>query len=412
MRVLGVKAESTPASPEGKDGQRRDRQGSVWYQGLDGVRAIAVILVFSVHSVGYKTLFVGWTGVQIFFVLSGFLITGILYDNQDEPYRFRNFYVRRTLRIFPLFYFAWLLVLIAGFFLRAQWHPLQILWPVYLGNYVRFIVGVESLDRFYTLLPPKVPLEIGHFWSLAVEEQFYLLWPFVVFFVRDRLRLVHICIVVVLLGPILRGLLWAIVSPNLLSIGLLYRLTPTQCDAFLLGGLMALWMRGPEKDRLLQHGNKILCASLILLAAAYLANNGFHMRDLDATSPWMSTYGITLVNMSAAGLILCSLRPGSFFFRMNITRPLRMVGRYSYGVYVYHVLLLPFLYHYGSPPNPSRSPRLHIVHAVLMVPLYFFIVLAVSAGSYHFLERPFLTMKDRFTTRHNNPGAQLAREAG
>ncbi len=382
------------------------RVAANWYQGLDGIRAIAVILVFSVHAVGYRTRFVGWTGVNIFFVLSGFLITGILYDNRDEPNRFRNFYVRRTLRIFPLFYFAWLVILIAGIFLHAQWEPIQSLWPLYLGNYVRFIVGDMRLDHIATMRPPHLPLEIGHFWSLAVEEQFYLLWPLVVFYVRERKWLIRICMAAVVLVPVLRVVLWASVSKKLLSILLLYMLTPTQCDAFLLGGLMALWMRGHEKARLLRNANKIFSVSFALLVAAYLLNNRLHLRDLSSNSGWMSTYGFTLVDLSAAGLILCALRPESLVFRLAASWPLRLVGRYSYGVYVYHVMLLGFLQYYVWPADHNWPPRVYLAHAVLSVVAYFLIVLAVSACSYHFLELPFLKLKDRFIVRHKNPDAQ------
>ena len=387
---------------------KSNRPTANWYQGLDGVRAIAVLLVFSAHSIGYRTRFVGWTGVNIFFVLSGFLITGILYDNRDEPFRFRNFYIRRTLRIFPLFYFAWLIILVAGIFLRAHWEPIQFLWPLYMGNYVRFLVGDMRLDHIVTTRPPFLPLEIGHFWSLAVEEQFYLLWPLVVFYLRRRKRLIRICITAVILVPVLRVVLWATVSKNLLSILLLYMLTPTQCDAFLLGGLLALWMRGAEKDRLLRNAGKVFAIPFTLLTAAYLLNNGLHLRDLSNSSGWMSTYGFTLLDFTAAGLILCALRPGTLTFRLTTWPPLRIVGKYSYGVYVYHVLLLDFLQYYVSPANHNWPPRFYLIHAIVCEIGYFLIVLAFSACSYHFIELPFLKLKDRFTVRHRNPRAQAA----
>jgi peptidoglycan/LPS O-acetylase OafA/YrhL len=382
---------------------QQERPTGNWYQGLDGVRAVAVILVFCTHYFGYRIRFTGWTGVNIFFVLSGFLITGVLFDNREEPFRFRNFYIRRTLRIFPLFYFAWLLVLVAGFFLHAYWYPIQILWPLYLGNYVRFIVGSESLDTIATLRPPHLPLVIGHFWSLAVEEQFYLLWPLVVFHVRQRKLLIRICIAAVLLVPVLRVVLWATVSKNLQSIMLMDMLTPTQCDAFLLGGLMALWMRGEEKDKLLRNSGKIFVVSFALLAAAYLLNNGPHLRDMLPNSGWMSTYGFTLVDFSAAGLILCALRTRSLTYRLTTSWPLRTIGRYSYGIYVYHALLIKVLQYYVWPADHNWPPRVYLVHAFLSILLYFLIVVAVSACSYHFLELPFLKLKDRFAVRHKNP---------
>src|ERR1035441_5956434 len=95
--------------------------GHHWYKGLDGVRAIAVTVVFLQHYAAMLVLNGGLIGVQIFFVLSGFLITGILFESRHDSFRFRNFYIRRTLRIFPLFYFSWALILIAGLFLHLQW---------------------------------------------------------------------------------------------------------------------------------------------------------------------------------------------------------------------------------------------------------------------------------------------------
>jgi peptidoglycan/LPS O-acetylase OafA/YrhL len=354
---------------------------------------------------GYFTLFAGWTGVLIFFVLSGFLITGILYDNRGELHRFRNFYVRRTLRIFPLFYFAWLLVLVTSLLLHATWHPLQILWVVYLGNYVRFLVSDLRLDHIFTA-HSNLPLEIGHFWSLAVEEQFYLIWPLVVFHVRTRKTLLRICGSTMIAVLMLRIVLWATVPDRLLSLEFLYRLTFTQCDAFMLGGLMALWMRGPEKDALLRHSSKILSASLASFALAYGFNNGFHVRYLLDTSAWMSTYGFTLVDCCAAGLILCALRPGSLVFRSTALLPLRVLGRYSYGFYVYHVLLMPFLHFYVLPVNPLAPKLAYRLHLAVSTSVDFVIILAVSACSYHFIEAPFLAMKERFTVRHKNPGTQ------
>ena len=373
-----------------------------WYRGLDGVRAIAVLLVFSVHYMGFFTFFAGWIGVLVFFVLSGFLITGILYDNRDESHRFRNFYVRRTLRIFPLFYFAWLLVLVASLLLHASWHPLQLLWVVYLGNYVRFIAGNLSMDHIFTA-HSNLPLEIGHFWSLAVEEQFYLIWPLVVFWVRTRKTLLRICGLTVVAVLLLRIALWATVPDSVLSMELLYRVSFTQCDAFMLGGLMALWMRGPEKDALLRHSSKILFIAMAALVVAYVANNGFHARNLLDTSAWMSTYGFTLVDCAAAGLILCALRPDSPVFRVTTSWPLRIVGRYSYGIYVYHVLLMPFLHTYVLPVNAAAPKLAYRLHLALSTSIDLLIVVAVSALSYHVVELPFLAMKDRFTVRHKNP---------
>ncbi len=382
--------------------QKPEASIGTWYAGLDGVRAVAVLLVFSVHYLGRQTLYAGWTGVLVFFVLSGFLITGILFDNQNESHRFRNFYVRRTLRIFPLFYFVWLLIFVSAIFIHLYLKPIQLLWFIYLGNYVRFLAGTPIVDHIFTSRP-SMPLEIGHFWSLAVEEQFYLIWPLVVFFVRDRRKLINICMSTIVLTLALRVVLYLLVPQKVLAMEFLYRMTFTQCDAFLLGGLLALWMRGPEKAKLFLHAHKFFYGSLALLAAAYLLNNGLHPVALSSTSSWMSTYGFTLVDMCAAGLILCALQPRSPVFRFLTLKPLRVLGRYSYGFYVYHVLLAPFLVMLLPSLSLSLPKPIFYGGLILLWVVDFLIVLAVSACSYHLIELPFLGLKDRFTVRHENP---------
>ena len=283
------------------------RQSEGWYPGLDGVRGIAVFLVFTLHYVPRLTGYMGWVGVDIFFVLSGFLITGVLYDNRNEPHRFRNFYVRRTLRIFPLFYFIWICIFLTAFVFRERWRPLLALWPLYLGNYARFIAGTEAVDRVWT---SRFAFEIGHFWSLGVEEQFYLLWPLVVFRVESRRVLIRICIAVMLIVLLLRIALTLTLPSPILELGFLYRMTFSQADAFLFGGLLALMMRGPLEPFVVGFGKKLLTGATAALLLAWLCNAGMHLRPVYSVTPWMSSYGFTLVNFAAGGLILSALRPG------------------------------------------------------------------------------------------------------
>ena len=334
-------------------------------------------------------------------------LRGCKRQEQDEPHRFRNFYVRRTLRIFPLFYFIWLLVLIASFIFHVLWQPLQTLWFVYLGNYIRFIAGTTAVDHMFTS-NPRVHIEIGHFWSLAVEEQFYLIWPLVVFYVRDRGKLIRICLSTIVAALLLRVvLLWTVPQP-LLSMEFLYRMTFTQCDGFLLGGLLALWMRGPEKIKVLRHADKLLFGSLAALMVAWLANSGWHVAPLSSTSGWMSTYGYTLVDLASAGFILCALKPGTIVFRLTTLRPLQLLGKYSYGFYVYHVLLSPFVGSLYPRLDFSLPKPLFFTYLSLSWVADFLIIFVISMFSYHFIELPFLRLKGRFTVRHKTPAPKGA----
>lgn len=397
--------EHSVASRAEASAEKTRPQVAGWYAGLDGVRAVAVFLVFTVHFMARQTLAVGWTGVLIFFVLSGFLITGILFDNQREKHRFLNFYARRTLRIFPLFYFVWLLVLVADPIFHLAWRPAQTLWLFYLGNYARFIAGTTAVDHVFTA-NPMVHLEIGHFWSLAVEEQFYLIWPLVVFYARERGKLIRICLWTVFGVLALRvALVWTLPQP-LLDHEFLYRMTFSQCDAFLLGGALALWMRGPEKALLLRHAEKVFGVALALLLAAWLANSGWRPSPLYSTTRWMSTYGYTLVDLASAGLILCSLKQGTVVFRVMTTLPARVLGKYSYGFYVYHVLLAPFLQMAFPPADPFHHKLIFYAQLLMQWTVSFVVILGVSAASYRLIEAPFLRLKSRFPTQHRNPASR------
>jgi peptidoglycan/LPS O-acetylase OafA/YrhL len=210
---------------------------------LDGMRGIAVLCVMVLHFTlvdavtGTERIFfdvarVGWVGVDLFFVLSGFLITGILYDAKGGAHFFRNFYMRRVLRIFPLYYAFLFLVLVALPTVRptavVPGETQLWLWT-YLSNILFARVGWEG-----------VPGHTTHLWSLAIEEQFYMLWPLVVFFASRR-RLVQICIGAIVFAELTRiGLHYT--APNGIA-G--YALMPARIDALGVGALVAVLAREP-----------------------------------------------------------------------------------------------------------------------------------------------------------------------
>jgi peptidoglycan/LPS O-acetylase OafA/YrhL len=373
-----------------------------WYPGLDGVRAVAVTLVFLAHTVPTLILGIGWAGVQIFFVLSGFLITGILYDNRSKPRRWRNFYARRTLRIFPLFFFVWLVIAILTPVVHLQWQPIQALWPIYLGNYARFIAGSAAVDQFYIPVAHQT-MEFGHFWSLAVEEQFYLMWPLVVFFVEDRRTLIRVCQVGIAAVLLLRIALFHFAPPQLLQLHFLYRATITQADAFLVGGLMAIWVRGSERDRLIRLASPVLIGSLAVFALFEVFQLRANHFLITTDSPWTCTWGFTVLDIASAGFILSAMRPGTLVYRVCTTKFLRRLGTYSYGFYVYHVLFLTAILAPIHEKLHGLSHRWWDLFDAVYFGFAFLVIFAVSALSYHFLEMPFLRLKGRFGEMHRNP---------
>ena len=150
------------------------------------------------------------------------------------------------------------------------WHPSWYLWPIYLGNYSRFIYLSDFVSQNggvlehlrSSLFTPPIFVSLGHFWSLCVEEQFYLAWPFVVFFVKDRIRLRNLCLAVFLITPFLRLLCVYTLPAAMLDNEFLYRFTPLRIDALLLGGFIALCLRGPETERIVRLAKPVVLSIL------------------------------------------------------------------------------------------------------------------------------------------------------
>lgn len=381
--------DSIPASENGR-----------FYPALDGLRAAAVTLVFAGHYFlwMFPPLSWGWAGVDIFFVLSGFLITGILYDTRNDPHRARNFYMRRTLRIFPLYYGVLLVALILTPITHWMWNGAWVLWAFYLGNYARFFYlhspllalgAVEHLRATFSSHPGLTAFT-GHFWSLCVEEQFYLFWPLVVFSVRTRETLRTICLLSLPLVLLLRIACVWLVPNDLLQAAFLNRITPLRMDAFLLGGLVALCLRGPEASRV----QNLARPMLLVLATGFV---GFQLVARYLNGVWyspsesgslLSTLGYTLIDLFAAALILLCITLDNPLARFFNLPPLRFLGRISYGFYVFHDL-----FHFAYIVIGRRSAH-HpfLVASLVAYPTSIFIAYI----SFRFYETPFLRLKRRF----------------
>jgi peptidoglycan/LPS O-acetylase OafA/YrhL len=309
---------------------------STYYPSLDGYRAIAVLLVFFHHYAREKFIISkwGWIGVDFFFVLSGFLITGILYDTQNKPHRYRDFYIRRTLRIFPLYYFVWLVFLLVAPLASWQWDWRWSLWPAYVGNYSRYLFHqASSLPYPFDILTAgpyvqayfHMPMHayIGHFWSLCIEEQFYLFWPLIIYSVRRREILIRICAAVIAAELILRGLLLHILPQHLLQMAFLYRSLPTRLDALLIGGFLALLLRGPVGPSLKRARHAFFAGSIFLFAAYFITSRLLHGPFTGDPANPISTMGYILIDVLGAAVILESIHPGSLIGKILNFRPLR-----------------------------------------------------------------------------------------
>ena len=394
MIEASIVDERPARTPAGETARHLKLSGHV--PALDGLRGLAIILVllrhFTPQGEGHSLVgaivkaiaSLGNSGVDLFFVLSGFLITGILDDARGSAHYFRNFYARRTLRIFPLYYG----VLIICFLLVPLVHPfgpeeLRVadnqgwLWlygtnikESFIGAYYPFSGGWITMD---------------HFWSLAVEEHFYLVWPLVVWLLSRRAA-IGACFVMIAGAFALR--LWLYLKQ--VDSMAFYHLTPCRMDELAIGALLALVAR--EK----WHTRWLSTASLIVLPLS--------LGVLMIT--WKTEFrecviGGTLLGMFFASLLVivltCSIR--NPVYRLFDARGLKLMGKYSYATYVIHPLLL------GTVMRALSYQKLQgWTHSGLLGVCLFLgigIVFSVAAAwlSWHLYEKHFLKLKRFFEYR-------------
>jgi peptidoglycan/LPS O-acetylase OafA/YrhL len=375
---------------------------------LDGLRGVAVLSVLVFHLAhiegegGWAERVVlgatraGWAGVDLFFVLSGFLITGILLDARGGDGYFRTFFTRRVLRIFPLHY-AYLLVLLVVLplvlpaFDPGPGHP-GWLWS-YLGNVLYAREGGFQASPY-----------AAHFWSLAVEEQFYLAWPLVVWMLPPR-RLAVACLGIVAGAFALRFA----IHHTTYNATAAYVLTPARMDALALGALVAIAARLPGWwPRARRAAPWVLGASAALVAAVWIRQGALFGGD-PVAQVW--AFGPLAAGFAAVLVFAVDGRSG------GIARPLaspalRTLGKYSYGLYVLHYPI--FL---GLEAAGLTAGWLAGLAGSRLLGIAAFTAIAGTATfgaallSWNLLEKPFLRLKDRVpyeagrTTAPTSPGA-------
>lgn len=351
---------------------------------LDGLRAIAILLVLLTHFWAYPSstpwlnrfAATGWMGVDLFFVLSGYLITGILWDSRQSPQYYRNFYARRVLRIFPLYY-ALLLTVFVVLPLHGSTPELAAA-ARYRWYYVAYLANIALAWHGWQLFTLDIT------WSLAIEEQFYLCWPLAL----RRWRwgtLWRVLIALIVCAPIARAIT--------LASGVNWRwtlmFTPLRLDTLALGALIALAERKspPAFDRLRRWAPAVAgtLGSVVLL----LILEGAFARD----SALVGSIGYSLLAMCFGALLLLSLRPPRLLGAALRFQPLRRIGAVSYGIYILH----PLGYLLGATVLARvgivvDSPFLHLI-------VYSVIAYAAAEVSFRVFETPLLKLKRHFEDR-------------
>ncbi len=368
---------------------------------LDGLRGLAVLMVMFGHfwlaqkPVGalqtwaYTIVQNGWVGVDLFFVLSGFLITGILLEAKGSTHYFRNFYVRRILRIFPLYWgflFVYFVILPrvvslspAGPFATqpgvAPWF-----WA-YASNLI-------------SIFPATIPPGLNHFWSLAVEEQFYLIWPALVFSLGAR-RLEKTCVALVIFAFAFR--LFLLTTPFHHTGG--FVLLPARIDTLAIGAWLAVVSRDPARREVVER----FAGRVFLLALAALAIVNFPDPRIFGYRVSIQTVGFPLLAVMAATLISIGTGKGDKYRRIRSffsSRLLVSAGKYSYAMYVFHLPLVIAMemagLHIrtlsgGGPPGILAA----LGYSIILSLITFFAAFA----SWHLYEKHFLKLKRFFPRR-------------
>ncbi|HWA75714.1 MAG TPA: acyltransferase [Polyangiaceae bacterium] len=376
----------------------RDAVPDAYVPELDGIRGVAILAVIAVHFVATifeqpqnlveriagKITGYGMWGVDLFFVLSGYLITGILWDSRPSPRYFKAFYMRRTLRIFPLYYGVLfvLLVLIPRSLLEAH-APEALIMRDKQGWLWSYLTNVYVAKEGTFAIP-----YVSHFWTLAIEEHFYLFWPLVIRLANRKSAMgiaVGLSVMALGLRLVLRQVthneMWAQV------------LTPSRLDSLCIGAWFALAIRGPDGPAAIGRNLRTwLLASAGVLVLLMAVPKSVLAHDLNL--PLKET---ALAVFCAVVIFAAAWRDGPAPLKAAMRLSfLRLFGKYSYGLYVFHAILAYGAWRHRTAvylePWVGSFTAAALVQAVLGSALS----LAIAMASYHLFEVRFLALKKWF----------------
>ena len=361
---------------------------------LDSLRGVAILLVLFFHGFNvaglawsrwpvagrafFTVILGGWTGVYLFFVLSGFLITGILLDSKPKPRYYRRFYIRRALRILPAFYLLLLLLIVLP---RTGWlEHRKVDWP-FIGLSFLYLANVTNLFG--------VPAQYAALWSLAVEEHFYFVWPMIVR--RLSRRAVAWCALgIFAVSPAVRAAAyWLGGNP-----GAGY--TWLVADGLAIGAFMAALSRGRLAERVAMRNFSFICLAVAI--GLFAAGTPFGIWQ--GVRFFGAVFRDTAVDIFYAGFLGLTLVLGTGRLKWIVRRPiLQWFGEISYGLYLVHMLAYDFVDHLIVRYFPGLYVQISSRFGLMVLRFIMGTGIAVAAAflSRKYFEERFLRLKDRWT---------------
>ena len=339
---------------------------------LDGLRAIAVLAVICFH-ISRHLLSGGYLGVDVFFVISGFLITGILlreYDGRGS-FSFANFYARRALRLFPALAAVLVTTVIVALVSISTVETREAMYGVpwvifYAGNWVRAFGGPFTLGL------------LGHTWSLSIEEQFYVVWPAILMLilscVRSRYRIAAALACVAAMDALYCVFAWQ----HGWSAARISNGTDTHADGLLLGCALAFYLAVHGDSVAEGAARRIQAAAVAGVAAVFIL-----MVAAGESAGWLVLAFPIVATASAALIWSLVVYPVAIFQTFLNLAVLQWIGKRSYGLYLWHFVIL-------------RAPTFSALQRPERDVIQLGVIFAAAALSYHFLEQPFLRLKTRF----------------
>ena len=366
---------------------------------LDGIRGVAILLVLCWHFFAGASFQPGnaflqslknmlsftWSGVDLFFVLSGFLIGGILMEHKESRNYFKVFYIRRMCRIFPMYF-----ILLFGFLLLKSvidnYNNPGSSWLV--GGSFSLWPYITFLQNFYMAIGEYFrPYPLAVTWSLAVEEQFYLILPFLLWALPIK-KIPFVCLFLILSAPVIRTLI--MIQPFSINKSAAFILLPSRMDSLLIGVIGAWMMRNEDCRNILRNNvDSITLAFMVLFTGTLL----FSIGNFGHLSLEMTPMGYTWLAILYLFLIFIGILSEKAWIESVLTAmPLRWLGRRSFTIYLFHLMFLGIfhcLMSKSAPPLEGDHGLLSSVSALISTILF-------ASVSWNVIEKPFIRFGRRF----------------